>query len=133
MKIYISGKISGLPINDARLNFSICESNFSRIGYKVVNPMSKKYWWNRIFKLPWIVYMIFDILLLLQCRGIFFQRNWKDSRGSRIERNFAKIFRVKAMNDSYMDFDRDIRYTLIGGKEFFNQLNGILNKLNNGH
>ena len=98
MKIYISGKISGLNVEDARLNFSICEKNLTRFGYKVVNPMSKKYWWTRVGKLPWLVYMVFDIFLLFRCDGIFFQKNWTQSKGARIELKAAKLFGIKLIN-----------------------------------
>lgn len=103
MKIYISGKISGLPLEVSRLNFSVCERNLQRIGLDVINPMSKKYWKNRIFKLPWIVHMFCDILLLFQCQGIFFQSNWKESRGARIERKFAKMFGLVIVNELYLE------------------------------
>lgn len=103
MSIYISGKISGLPIDEARLNFSIYEKNLIRLGYKVVNPMSKKYWWNRIGKLPWSVYMFFDIILLSRCNGILFQTNWAQSKGAKIEFKAAKLFKIRNMNKVLID------------------------------
>ena len=88
MKIYISGKISGLPNMEAWLNFDHVECVMDSIGIKCVNPMSKKYIKNRM-SLPWTIHMIFDIFLLIGCNGIYMQDNWKDSRGARIEYKIA--------------------------------------------
>lgn len=89
-KIYISGKISGL-------NFELVKQRFGRVEYevlnasgcKVVNPLKKGLpkWF------PWIFHMIYDIILLLGCNAIYMQRNWKDSRGAKIEHRVAKRLR----------------------------------------
>ena len=42
--VYISGKISGLPIGLAKSNFCRIEKKLLKLGYKPVNP----------FKLPFI-------------------------------------------------------------------------------
>ena len=92
-KIYISGKITGLDPKRSWMNFLKIEIDYTRLGIQVVNPMSKKYFFNRIGKLPWAVYMFFDIILLLGCRGIYLQPNWEESKGARIEYKIAKFLR----------------------------------------
>lgn len=90
-RIYISGKISGLDIDEARKKFKTAEEYCNSQGKKAVNPMNIKY----SFKLYWFIYMIVDILLLLTCNEIYLQRDWIDSKGSKIEYNIAKFLQYK--------------------------------------
>ncbi len=39
MKIYISGKISGLPLEEARDKFQLAENRLRMGGYEPVNPL----------------------------------------------------------------------------------------------
>ena len=95
MKIYISGKITGLDPKRAWMNFLSVEMRYFKKGINTVNPMNKKYLFNRIGKMPWYVYMACDIFLLLSCDTIYMQYNWKESRGSRIEHGIAKFLNYK--------------------------------------
>ena len=92
-RIYISGKITGLDPKRAWMNFLKVEIDYTRLGIPVVNPMSKRYFFNRMGKLPWIVYIFFDIILLLGCRGIYLQQNWEESKGARIEYRIARFLK----------------------------------------
>lgn len=86
MKIYISGKITGLNLKEAKKNFEEIEKLVNDLGHKPVNPMKHvKY----DPKLTWEDYILADIRLLFGCDCIFMQENWKDSRGARIERLIA--------------------------------------------
>ena len=67
MRVYISGKITGLDLEKARDNFLLSEMNVRMMGFTPVNPMNKKYLFNRMKKMPWILYIIFDMFLLLKC------------------------------------------------------------------
>ena len=96
-RIYISGKITGLDLKDARDNFYDAAFTLWWNGYNPVNPMRETYFFNRIGKLPWCVYMFFDIILLLQCRGIYMQSNWRESRGARIEYRIAKFLNYESI------------------------------------
>lgn len=39
MKIYVSGKISGLPIEEAKQRFADSQALLESIGFEVVNPL----------------------------------------------------------------------------------------------
>ena len=91
MRVYISGKITGLDIEKARDNFFISEMNVRMMGFTLINPMNKKYLFNRMKKIPWILYIICDMFLLLKCTAIYLQDNWKDSKGARIEFKVASF------------------------------------------
>ena len=86
MKIYISGKISGLPLEEPHQRFDDAEALLESIGFDVVNPMKKD--------LPdaasWKEHMVQDISLLLDCDAIYMMDNWVESRGAGIEYDIAK-------------------------------------------
>lgn len=86
MKIYISGKITGLSLVVAEMNFEKVEKIILDLGHEPINPM-------KIIpydpKLTWEDYMIGDIKALFECQAIFMQENWAESKGARIERSIA--------------------------------------------
>jgi len=89
MKIYLSGKISGLSEKEYINNFKNVEDwvlfEFGFIPY--VNPLDI----NPIFGIKrWFFFMVADILQLRKCSHIAVQKNWIDSRGAMIEVYFAK-------------------------------------------
>lgn len=87
-RVYLSGAISSLPIDEARMMFDKTESEISMWGHEVVNPMKiVPYKKGR----SWFSYMVRDIAQLVRCDAIMMLPNWKQSRGARIERRIAKI------------------------------------------
>lgn len=104
--IYISGKISGLDLEDVKKLFDSAKIT--------INTWRREYKWNRpeygdaISPLDldhsknkkWIDYMITDIIALWPCDAIYMLKNWKQSNGARIEWfialiNFKKIYYEK--------------------------------------
>lgn len=116
MKIYISGRISGLEINEARNNFargeclalvyfrqqtravkctskegycSCCFAQGNDAGIEIINPMTAvKFSANA--STTYADYMRADIKLMMDCAGIFMLNNWKQSKGARFEHKIAK-------------------------------------------
>ena len=88
--VFISGRVSGITYKRAKLNFDNCEKWFTNRGLHVVNPtkICKKEW-------SWLHCMIVCIYHLVRCEYVCFLSNYKESRGSRIEYLFAKLFRKK--------------------------------------
>lgn len=87
MKVYLSGKITGEP-NYKRL-FAQAEIEV-KIGIdkyaEVVNPCSVEL----SEEATWRDYMKADIKLLTDCDIVFMLKNWKHSKGARIEHFIAK-------------------------------------------
>lgn len=61
MKTYISGKISGLPSEEAKKKFKQAESYLQGLGHDVVNPFELRLGVDA----PWESHMLFDLKLLL--------------------------------------------------------------------
>jgi hypothetical protein len=94
-RIYVSGQISGIDLDDAKQNFiSACvKLQDSYCADFTVNPFDVKPFLG--LKI-WICYMINDVRAQSKCNYSAFQRNWIESRGAVIEYFFAKfIFRHK--------------------------------------
>ena len=85
MKIYISGKITGLPFEEVEVNFTNAQNRLEEAGFKVVNPLNNGLSQND----KWEHHMKADIKLLMECNTIYLLSNWKESKGARIERNLA--------------------------------------------
>jgi hypothetical protein len=89
VKCYISGRITGLSKMEYSANFDYAVNEVTKLGYTPVNPVrihEGKKW-------SWLRFMISDVRLLLPCQAILMQRNWRESRGAKIENCVAKILR----------------------------------------
>lgn len=92
VKVFISGKVSGMDYYVAFNKFSEEEAMLSRIGYEVVNPtkLCKKHW-------SWLRCMVVCLWNLLWCNCVYQLDNWQDSRGARIEYKWAKFLGKKIL------------------------------------
>lgn len=86
-KTYISGKITGLPLSEARELFNQASEFVKTMGLIPVNPMDLSPF---IEGKTWSEYMLEDIKLLLGCENIFMIPNWRESKGARIEHAIAE-------------------------------------------
>lgn len=105
MKVYISGKITGLPITEAEERFKDAEELISALNLTPVNPLKNG--------LPrhssWEEHMAKDIELLKQCEAIFMLENWEDSRGAKIEYDFAIGSGKTIMYENQISNGRDLQ------------------------
>lgn len=105
MKVYISGKITGLPLSEAEERFKDAEELISALNLTPVNPLKNG--------LPrhstWEEHMAKDIELLKQCEAIFMLENWEDSRGAKIEYDFAIGSGKTIMYENQISNGRDLQ------------------------
>lgn len=104
MKIYISGKITGLPLKETRERFADAQALLDGIGFEAVNPMKKSLPANA----TWEQHMVKDIELLFKCDAIYMMDNWIYSRGALIEYDIAKRLGLDIWFESNVRRDNDI-------------------------
>lgn len=83
MKVYISGKITGLPQGRVEKKFKDAEEWLRAEGYTPVNPTRLQ-----IPDLEYEDYMKIDFAMLGICDAIYMLSDWKDSLGA--IREFAR-------------------------------------------
>lgn len=88
-KIYISGKITGMPEEEAFALFEKAENKLKN-GWIPVNPMKLAHNHDR----TWENFMKIDLIHMLQCDAVYMLPNWKESRGANIEHDLALQLRM---------------------------------------
>ena len=73
-KVYISGKITGLPICEVKEKFERAEWLLEDIGLNSVNPLKN----GLSLQDSWERHIVRDIELLLKCDGILMLITWMD-------------------------------------------------------
>lgn len=90
-KIYISGKITGLPIGEVIAKFRTAEGKIRRFGFEPISPLDNG--------LPrdaeWADQMGKDIALLLRSDAIYMLPDWQQSEGAMIEYLVARQRRMR--------------------------------------
>lgn len=94
MRVYISGKISGISPVEAKTKFEHAETFLKERGYEVVNPMKN----GLSSSAPWKKHMIIDITLLFGCEAIYMLPCWEQSKGAQIERFIAEKTGMQFIN-----------------------------------
>lgn len=107
MRVYISGKISGLELKEAIQNFSNAELLLASAGMTPVNPIK-----GVDQEKSWKQHMVRDIELLFSCDAILLLRNWTDSKGARIEKNIACECGMKILYETSTNIKEAIYYAL---------------------
>ena len=85
MKVYISGPITGLPLETVYNNFTNAEVRLLEQGYEVVNPLNN----GLPRESTWNEHMRADLKLLLDCDAIYMLNGWEYSKGASLEYDLA--------------------------------------------
>ena len=85
MKVYISGKISGLDFEEVKKRFLEAEEFLESLGIQAVNPLKN----GLSVDDAWIKHLCRDIELLHECSHIYMMDGWQESTGSCVEYDFA--------------------------------------------
>lgn len=92
--VFISGRVSGIKYENAKKNFRKAEKLIESQGFNPVNPLKlcKREW-------SWLRCMIVCLWYLAKCDNVYFMRNYKKSRGARIEYKVAKWLGKTIINE----------------------------------
>lgn len=82
MRVYISGKISGLPIDEVEKKFWETESKLFSLGLTPVNPLKN----GIVRNSSWEEHLSRDLEILKTCDAILLLPDWMDSDGAKIEK-----------------------------------------------
>lgn len=85
MRIYISGKITGLNYADVLKKFNDAQDLLESLGFEVINPLNNGLSQSH----TWRQHIVRDIEMLLPCEAIYMLDNWIDSIGAGIEYDIA--------------------------------------------
>ena len=94
-KVYIAGKISGLPIAEYTAKFSKAVSHLETLGYEAVNPVE-----HCNVDMEWADCVIKCLQLLRECEGIYLLGDWQDSHGAVIEHAFFR--KMATQNEDFI-------------------------------
>jgi nucleoside 2-deoxyribosyltransferase len=98
MKIYISGKITGLDEEIANDLFKAVETKLIQLGHEAINPMTLLHEHDE----TWESFMKVDLKAMMDCDAIIMLDNWTKSKGAKIELDLALKLGLKPM------FENDI-------------------------
>lgn len=94
-KVYLSGQITGMPLEVAKAIFAEAEARLRAQGHDVINPLTIN---TPDPKKHWVDYMMVDIeAMVREARAIYLLPNWGESRGARIEYAIAKELGLEVM------------------------------------
>lgn len=95
MKVYLSGKISGLDYSIVESLFGEAEAKIKDLGLTPVSPLN-----NGLHRsATWAEHMTRDIEMLFGCEAIYLLPNWESSKGARIEKYIAEEMGLLIISD----------------------------------
>jgi len=105
MKIYISGKITGIE-QEALALFAKAEQFLKAQGHEPINPMALPHLHDK----EWHSFMREDIKALCECDAILLLHNWQDSPGAKLEYTVALALGL----DVYLEKEIEPRMVRVG-------------------
>ena len=98
MRIYLSGKITGLDKEDYTKQFARAEAFYKTGGFDVVNPVTIG---EEILKqnpsATWEDFMAEDLKALRTCTHIVLLEGWEESKGAKMEKAEAEKLGLEIM------------------------------------
>jgi hypothetical protein len=101
MKLYIAGKVTGLPYVEVTQKFGVAQVQLRAAGFKAINPLQvvsdmheRDPKADRLLDTPWEWCMRWCLAELMTCHGMVILPCWADSRGAKLERYVAGCLNI---------------------------------------
>lgn len=94
-KIYIAGKVTGLPARETYLKFKKAELSIAASGFSAVNPIEVVNDENA----RWDVAMKVCIKALLDCDAVLILPDWMRSKGAKLEVEICDQLKIPTFNN----------------------------------
>ena len=104
-RIYISGKISGLPEKEYKQRFKQAEDYLLDKGYAVYNPVDASVIQETFKELGYAACLAKCIAMLRFCTHIYMLEGWTDSNGAIAEKAFADAVGIETLFENRTDYE----------------------------
>ncbi len=102
MKIYIAGKITGLPFELYYYKFELIEQKLRELGWEPINPCKL----GIPPEAPTLEALKICLPALLQCQAIYMLTDWKSSLGAITEHNTAIFSDIPRYYQEYIPVEK---------------------------
>ena len=100
-KIYISGPVSSIGLDEARRRFGKAEADLQKQDYRTCNPLRMRFPMWLALHYGYFGYVACLLIQLLwmwwTCSCIYLLTDWHTSDGARLERSFARCLNLTAL------------------------------------
>ena len=96
-KVYISGAIEHLDLEERKKAFKDAELYLTKVGYEPVNPFNN----GVSIEASWREHMKVDIKNLLDCDYILMLKGWELSKGCKLEFDVATSCGIKILSFNF--------------------------------
>ena len=100
-KIYISGPVSSIGLDEARRRFGKAEADLRKQGYRTCSPIKMRFpVWLALHcgQFGYIACLLLQLLWMWwTCSCIYLLTDWHTSDGARLERSFARCLGLTAL------------------------------------
>jgi hypothetical protein len=105
IKVYIAGKVSGLPLHEVTMKFGTAQKELEALGFEVVNPMQVVHnahmahpVADKVSNAPWAWCMRHCLSAMLSCHAVVMLKDWPMSAGASLERYIAMQLSMPVYN-----------------------------------
>lgn len=95
-RIYISGMIAHMDLEERRTSFKRAAEQLERKGFEVINPFEN----GLSQEADWHDHMRIDIRNLTHCDYIYMLRGWEHSKGAKLEMDVASSCGITVVMES---------------------------------
>ena len=100
-KIYLSGPVSSIGLEEARRRFGKAEADLQKQGYRTCSPIKMRFpVWLALHcgRFGYVACLLLQLLWMWwTCSCIYLLTDWHTSDGARLERSFARCLGLTAL------------------------------------